>query len=49
MNDFSVEILKHPTDEDWMLAKTCTLVTVDKKKYKAAYNGMEEEVACCPA
>ena len=34
MNDSSVEILKHPTDEDWMLAKTCTLVTVDKKSTK---------------
>lgn len=27
----NVEVLKHPTDEDWMLCKTCTLVTVDKK------------------
>lgn len=26
-----VEIMKHPTDEDWMLAKECTLVTVSKK------------------
>lgn len=26
-----VEILKHPTDEDWELCKTCTLVTVSKK------------------
>ena len=26
-----VEILKHPTDEDWMLCKQCTLVTVSKK------------------
>ena len=26
-----VEILKHPTDEDWMLAKQCTLVTIGKK------------------
>ena len=25
-----IEILKHPTDEDWMLAKICTLVTVGK-------------------
>lgn len=25
-----VEILKHPTDEDWMLCKKCTLVTVSK-------------------
>ena len=28
--DFNVEILKHPTDEDWMLCKICTLVTVGK-------------------
>ena len=26
-----VEILKHPTEEDWNLCKTCTLVTVSKK------------------
>lgn len=25
-----VELLKHPTDEDWMLCKACTLVTVGK-------------------
>lgn len=30
MNEFKVEILKHPTSEDWMLAKKCTLVTVGK-------------------
>ena len=34
MNDFSVEILKHPTAVDWMLAKTCALVTVGKKSTK---------------
>ena len=28
--DFKVEILKHPTDEDWMWCKTCTLNTVGK-------------------
>lgn len=28
--DFKVSILKHPTDEDWMLCKTCTLNTVGK-------------------
>ena len=26
----NVEILKHPTEEDWMLCKKCTLVTVSK-------------------
>lgn len=29
-----VEILKHPTDEDWMLCKKCTLVTVGKDSDK---------------
>ena len=31
MEDFKVEILKHPTDEDWMLCKQCTLVTIGKE------------------
>lgn len=26
-----IEMLKYPTDEDWMLCKQCTLVTVSKK------------------
>lgn len=26
----NVEILRHPTEEDWMLCKKCTLVTVSK-------------------
>ena len=29
-----VEILKHPTEEDWMWAKTCTLNTVGKTSTK---------------
>lgn len=29
-----VEILKHPTEEDWNLCQTCTLVTVWKKPVK---------------
>ena len=32
--NFEVEILKHPTEEDWMLCKMCTLVTVGKKAIK---------------
>lgn len=28
--DFSVEILKHPTEDDWMWCKTCTLNTISK-------------------
>lgn len=31
-----VEILKHPTEDDWMLAKKCTLVTVGKDSEKPA-------------
>lgn len=27
----NIELIKYPTDEDWMLVKTCTLVTVGKK------------------
>lgn len=34
LNNFSVEVLKHPADDDWMLAKTCTLVTVGMKSMK---------------
>lgn len=29
-----IEILKSPTEEDWMLCKTCTLVTVSKESSK---------------
>ena len=32
--DFKVEILKCPTDEDWMWCKTCTLNTVGKTSAK---------------
>lgn len=32
--DFTVEILKHPTENDWQLCKTCTLVTVGKESSK---------------
>lgn len=28
--DFNVEILKHPTEDDWMWCKTCTLNTIGK-------------------
>lgn len=30
MDNVKVEILKHPTEEDWMLCKKCTLVTIGK-------------------
>ena len=32
--DFKVEILKNPTESDWMLCKTCTLNTVGKTSTK---------------
>lgn len=32
--DFSVEILKYPTEEDWLLCKRCTLNTVGKDSTK---------------
>lgn len=31
MMDFKVEVIKHPTEEDWALCKECTLVTVGKE------------------
>lgn len=32
----TVEVLRHPTEEDWMLCKKCTLVTVSKDSDKPA-------------
>ena len=32
--DFTVELLKYPTEEDWMLCKLCTLNTVGKTSTK---------------
>ncbi len=34
MGDFTVEIIKNPTEEDWMLCKRCTLNTVGKDSTK---------------
>ena len=31
IENFKVEMIKHPTDEDWMFCKTCTLNTVGLK------------------
>ena len=36
--DFKVEILKYPTEEDWMLCKRCTLNTVGKDSTKLPDN-----------
>lgn len=32
--NFEVEVLKHPTEDDWMLAKQCTLVTIGRDVVK---------------
>lgn len=32
--DFEVKVLKYPTEEDWLLCKDCTLVTVGKESMK---------------
>ena len=34
MEDYKVEILKYPTEEDWLWCKTCTLNTVGKSSTK---------------
>lgn len=39
-----IEILKYPTDEDWMLVKLCTLVTVGKGSNKPATNGFRRGI-----
>ena len=31
LDEIKVEILKHPTDEDWLWCRTCTLNTIGKK------------------
>ena len=31
LDEIKVEVLKHPTDEDWLWCKTCTLNTIGKK------------------
>lgn len=31
MGDFKIELLKHPTNQDWLWVKQCTLNTVGKK------------------
>lgn len=38
INEFSVELLKTPTEDDWMLCKTCTLNTVGKNSTKIPTN-----------
>lgn len=42
--DFKVEILKYPTEEDWMWCKTCTLNTVGKVSTKLPTNEWKEKL-----
>ena len=42
--DFEVEILKYPTEEDWMLCKICTLVTVGKNAIKPPDNEWKAKI-----
>lgn len=42
--DFKVEILKHPTESDWMWCKTCTLNTVGKTSTKLPTNEWKEKL-----
>ena len=43
--DFKVEILKYPTESDWMWCKTCTLNTVGKTSTKLPTNEWKEKYA----
>ena len=42
--NFNVEILKYPTEEDWMLCKKCTLVTVGKDSEKPPTEEWKERI-----
>lgn len=39
-----IEMLKYPTDEDWMLCKQVTLVTVSKRAVKPPDNSWKEKM-----
>ena len=42
--DFKVEILKYPTEEDWIWCKTCTLNTVGKVSAKLPTDEWKEKL-----
>ena len=42
--ELTVEILKHPTQEDWEWCKTCTLNTVGKKSVNAPTNEWKRQL-----
>ena len=39
-----VEIIKYPTEEDWLLVKKCTLVTVGKETDKPASENFKKDI-----
>lgn len=40
----NVEVLKYPTEEDWLIAKRCTLVTVGKETERPATEKFKREI-----
>lgn len=40
----NVEVIKYPTEEDWMLVKKCTLVTVGKEASKPPTEKFKKEI-----
>ena len=42
--EFKVEILKYPTEDDWILCKDCTLVTVGKQSIKPPTNEWKKKL-----
>ena len=39
-----IEVVKHPTEEDWMLCKKCALVTVSKDSDIAPNDEWKEKI-----
>ena len=39
-----VEIIKYPTEEDWLLVKQCTLVTVGKEASKPPTEKFKKDI-----
>lgn len=42
--NFKVELLKHPTEQDWQWVKTCTLNTVGKKSLSKPTNEWKQKL-----
>ena len=43
-NDIKVEMLKHPTDEDWLFCKQCALNTIGKNSTKLPTSEWKEKI-----